>query len=272
MEIIVCPTCKGTLQLKVNRQDKREATTEEYYCLKCSQSYSIEEGVPILLPPDLGGCSEMSDTQLDEKEVKKYYTDTERYDWITDVKYPEKLFHIWREREIVKWINRYGKGATILDAGCGTGLITRHINSNSIIALDINQWAVKRARLHLSNRVQCIVGDTEYLPLASNVFDVVICTDVLEHLLNPDRSLKEMLRVMKSEAILIGEVPSKHVVWKFRRFLTTTCPISEPFHHNYSISELKLLLSDFMIIEIYRRVFGLELVFVVQKPTRTNKQ
>lgn len=112
MEIIVCPACKETLQLKVNRQDKREATTEEFYCLKCSQSYSIEEGVPILLPPDLGVCSVMSDTQLDEKEVKKYYIDVERYDWITDLKYPEKLFHIWRERGIVKWINLQQRLAT----------------------------------------------------------------------------------------------------------------------------------------------------------------
>jgi len=204
--------------------------------------------------------------ELDDKEVKKYYIEVERYDWITDTKYPEKLFHIWREREIVKWINRYSKGATILDVGCGTGLISRHLHSNRTIALDINQWAVEKAKLHSPSRVQCIVGDAEYLPLASNTFDMVICTDVLEHLLYPARALKEIFRVMKSEAVLFGEVPSKHLIWKFRQYLTTTCPVSEPFHHNYSTSELKLMLSDFRIIKICRRIFGLELVFVAQKP------
>ncbi len=203
MEIIACPTCKGTLQLKISEQDKREVITEKLYCPKCSQCYSIEEGIPNLLPPDVGACSVMPDTALNEKEVKKYYMDIERYDWVTDTKYPEKLFHIWREREIAKRVNGYGSGATILDVGCGTGLITRHINGNRIVALDINRWAVKRAKLHTSNKVQFIVGDAENLSLASDTFDIVVCTDVLEHLLNADRALREILRVMKTGATLI---------------------------------------------------------------------
>jgi ubiquinone/menaquinone biosynthesis C-methylase UbiE len=215
--------------------------------------------------------SMMPNTELNDKEIKKYYIDIERYDWVTDIKYPEKLFHIWRERGIMKWINRYGKGTT-LDVGCGTGLITRHLNGNHIVALDINHWAVKRVKLHASDKVQCVAGDIESLPLASDTFDMVICTDVLEHLPNPDRALKEILRVMKTGAILIGEVPSRNLIWKFRQYLTTTCPVCEPFHHNYSISELKLLLNDFRMTSICRSAFGLELLFIVQKLTPTNKQ
>jgi len=271
MEIIVCPMCKGTLQLKVSEQDKREAITGELFCPKCSQCYSIQDGLPNLLPADLGSGRVMTDTGLDEEEVKKYYIDVERYDWVTDTKYPEKLFHIWRERAIVKSVNRYRRGTAILDVGCGTGLITRHLNSNRVVALDINQWAVKKAKLHTSNKVQFIVADAENLPLASNVFDVVICTDVLEHLPSPDRALKEISRVMNAGAILIGEVPSKNLVWKFRKLLTTTCPSCEPFHHNYSISELKLLLNDFRITSICRSAFGLEFVFIAQKPNPNHK-
>jgi len=207
----------------------------------------------------------MPDTELDETKVKRYYIDIERYDWVTDPKYPEKLFHVWREREIVKWINRYGQGAAALDLGCGTGLISRHLKNNLIVSLDINQWAVAKARSHSTNMVQCVVGDAEHLPLACDIFDVVVCTDVLEHLLRPDKALEQIFRVMKPGAILIGEVPSKHLVWKYRTYLTSTCPISEPFHHNYSISELKLMLSDFKIIKVCRGSLGLELVFVVQK-------
>ena len=53
MEIIVCPTCKGTLQLEVSEQDERETTTERLYCPKCCQYYSIEEGLPNLSPSDI---------------------------------------------------------------------------------------------------------------------------------------------------------------------------------------------------------------------------
>lgn len=202
---------------------------------------------------------------LDEKEVKHYYTDIERYDWVTAPKYPEKLFHNWREWEIRRWINKYGRGSTILDLGCGTGLISRHLSGDRIVALDINRWAVERAKSHSPETVQFIVGDADCLPLDSNIFDVVVCTDVIEHLLRPETALKEILRVMKKGAILIGEVPSRHLVWRFRNYLTTTCPVSEPFHHNFSVRELKLLLREFRIIRISRKVFGLELAFLAQK-------
>jgi len=208
----------------------------------------------------------MPEAKPDETKVKRYYIDVERYDWVIDPKYPEKLFHVWREHEIAKWINRYGQGAAALDLGCGTGLITRHLKNTLIVALDINQWAVAKAKSYSTNVVQCVAGDAEHLPLACDIFDVVVCTDVLEHLPSPERALGQIFRVMKPGAILIGEVPSKHVVWKYRTHLTSTCPISEPFHHNYSISELKVMLSAFKMIKLCRGSFGLELVFVAQKP------
>lgn len=53
MEILACPICKGELQLKVSEEDGGEVITGELYCQKCSQCYSIEEGIPNLLPPEL---------------------------------------------------------------------------------------------------------------------------------------------------------------------------------------------------------------------------
>jgi len=94
----------------------------------------------------------MPEAKPDETKVKRYYIDVERYDWVIDPKYPEKLFHVWREHEIAKWINRYGQGAAALDLGCGTGLITRHLKNTLIVALDINQWAAKRAKRHIPLR------------------------------------------------------------------------------------------------------------------------
>ncbi len=71
-------------------------------------------------------------TKFTESEVKRYYIEIERYDWVTDIKYPEKLFHILRERGISHNIIKYGNGEMILDLGCGTGLITRNIKSSEI--------------------------------------------------------------------------------------------------------------------------------------------
>ena len=207
----------------------------------------------------------MLNPKPNEKDTKNYYINIERYDWITDTKYPEKLFHNLRERTIAKWIKKYIRKSIILDAGCGTGLITRKIESDQIVALDINPWAIRKAKSHTINRVSYIEGDVENLPFASSSFDAVICTDNLEHLVNPDKALEEFFRVMKGGALLIGEVPNKNLIWRFRKHITTTCPTSEPFHNNYSKEELKQLLCKFNIIKIQRVLFDLELLFVAEK-------
>lgn len=54
MEIIACPECKGDLQLRVSEEKDREVVTGELYCPKCSYRFPIKDGVPNLLPPELG--------------------------------------------------------------------------------------------------------------------------------------------------------------------------------------------------------------------------
>lgn len=54
LEIIACPVCKGTLQLKASEEakDDEEIITGKLYCPACSHHYSISEGIPNLLPPE----------------------------------------------------------------------------------------------------------------------------------------------------------------------------------------------------------------------------
>ena len=53
IDILACPICKGCLQLKASEEDGGEVITGELFCPQCSQHYSIEEGIPNLLPPEL---------------------------------------------------------------------------------------------------------------------------------------------------------------------------------------------------------------------------
>jgi ubiquinone/menaquinone biosynthesis C-methylase UbiE len=202
---------------------------------------------------------------MSEEAVKGYYIGTERYDWVVDTKYPEKFFHILRERAIVNNIKKYARGRVGLDLGCGTGLITRHIDLEYTVGLDLNLWAIAKAGSHVKKGVQFVVGDAENLPLASDTFDVVVCTDVLEHLLEPQKAVSDIFRVLKTGGVLVGTVPSKNLVWKYRKAITTTCPVCEPFHNNFSKREVKILLRDFDIMRINRGALGLEWLFAVRK-------
>ena len=54
MNILVCPVCKGELELTVE-EEKEEVITGSLYCPKCQVHYPIVNSIPNLLPPELRG-------------------------------------------------------------------------------------------------------------------------------------------------------------------------------------------------------------------------
>jgi len=52
MEILACPMCKGDLDLRVKKENKKEILEGTLVCRSCKINYPIEDGIPNLLPPD----------------------------------------------------------------------------------------------------------------------------------------------------------------------------------------------------------------------------
>lgn len=52
MDIIVCPVCKGELELTVTDEKEGEIISGSLTCRKCNHTYPIEDTIPNLLPPD----------------------------------------------------------------------------------------------------------------------------------------------------------------------------------------------------------------------------
>jgi len=93
----------------------------------------------------------------------------------------------------------------VLDAGCGEGfslnkLITNKIGEylegieNSKEAIVLGKKLFPKAKIKL--------GSVYDLPYEANYFDLVLCTEVLEHLENPQKALLEIIRVSKKHVIL----------------------------------------------------------------------
>ena len=53
MEILVCPVCKGTLELRIDVEDGDEVVSGSLFCAVCGETYPIEDTIPNLLPPEL---------------------------------------------------------------------------------------------------------------------------------------------------------------------------------------------------------------------------
>jgi uncharacterized protein YbaR (Trm112 family) len=52
MQILVCPVCKGNLELKVDEEKEEEIVRGSLHCSNCNHSYPIIDAIPNLLPPE----------------------------------------------------------------------------------------------------------------------------------------------------------------------------------------------------------------------------
>jgi uncharacterized protein YbaR (Trm112 family) len=50
VDILVCPVCKGKLELQVEEEEKGEVIKGSLRCGKCDVIYPIKDGIPNLLP------------------------------------------------------------------------------------------------------------------------------------------------------------------------------------------------------------------------------
>lgn len=207
-------------------------------------------------------------SKIRPETVKGYYVAGEFYDWVTDPRALERIFHWGRSTVAKRLVRRLGGSHVAIDIGCGTGLITRFIRSSLVIGVDINRWNLDKAkkRIPYADFVQC---DVERLPVRNGVTDVAVCTEVVEHLYLPKKALEEIARIMQSNGVFIGSVPSSNPLWRFRNILSVTHPQSEPFHNNFSKPELRQLLAKFFDeCNLFYENLLMNLFFTAQNPKR----
>ena len=92
-------------------------------------------------------------------------------------------------------------GKSILDAGCGEGfvlnmLLQMRADLEIVAGVDIDAEALGRG-CQLFPQVPLLQADILCLPYPSASFDIVVCTEVLEHFQNPGEVLSELRRVSK---------------------------------------------------------------------------
>lgn len=95
----------------------------------------------------------------------------------------------------------------ILDIGCGwDARFLRHVEPMIASGVGIDF----KAPNYSTDKIQCMqVALNQSLPFANSDFDAVVMLAVLEHLQYPESVLKECLRVLQPNGLLIGTVPSK---------------------------------------------------------------
>ena len=126
---------------------------------------------------------------------------------------------------VLKELPRYLdiKKAKVLDVGCGTGVFMKSLidsGCSQFHGIDGFSEFANRALERGYQEVK-IIDDLNIskIPYDDNLFDLVICKDVFEHLLNPIHVLKEMQRVLKPNGLLLLHVPNQFTLSGRVRFL-----------------------------------------------------
>ncbi len=103
----------------------------------------------------------------------------------------------------------------VLDMGCGTGWLTRqyaNLTHGQAIGIDFSVESVNAAYSKAKEagiyNVKFIAMDAEELQFGDDSFDCIICSEVIEHLLNPQKALEEMARVVKPDGVVVITTPN----------------------------------------------------------------
>jgi len=126
-----------------------------------------------------------------------------------------------------------------LDAGSGSGEYARLMllpRAGKVVALDTDHNCLRRLASRLSwhqyNRCQLTVGSVAKILARNGEFDLVLCTEVLEHCQDDEAVVAELARVLAPGGILIISVP------------VPPAPIDDPAHvrEGYRFEELCAML------------------------------
>jgi ubiquinone/menaquinone biosynthesis C-methylase UbiE len=147
--------------------------------------------------------SSQKTSQPESPVLRSFYekeaTEVHRYD---SEKFWESRYH-QKKASIVRNIleSELKKDNLILDAGCGTGELSVMAKEmgGEVVSIDFSKTYLKRVSRNVGNRV---CASLTHLPFKEKSFDIVICTDVIEHVPQYDRVVEQLRSVSLKKIVL----------------------------------------------------------------------
>lgn len=188
----------------------------------------------------------------------------------------EKIFHSFR---ISPWLTKIDySGKKVLDVGCNTGILLIPLLERGVdvVGVDIDREDVEKVKEKLKvkrfplNRAQ--IADARELPFSTNSFDIVLLSDILEHVGDPKSVAKEAQRVVKRGGLIYATVPNEwHPVVKFswlRKALSGRSNVDEHPDVPYNFKKFLELFPDTVVEDKKLAGLGVQLFCVFRKPGR----
>jgi 2-polyprenyl-3-methyl-5-hydroxy-6-metoxy-1,4-benzoquinol methylase len=114
----------------------------------------------------------------------------------------------WADHQMVQWV---GQGKTVLELGCATGYMGRYLKEKQncrMYGVELTEEAAALARPYYE---KIEVGDASALSIYDGFkekFDVILCSNVLEHLVDPGAVLERLQKLLKPDGYFVIALPN----------------------------------------------------------------
>ncbi len=180
------------------RSDLREVENG-LRCTACDTVYEIKDGIPIFL------------SECHGEERKRYL---ESYQTLAkdDLQVPLEPYRRSRHAALIDFIGNV-KHKRVLDIGSSNAMCLRQLDASFKVAFDlVNSYL---AAIPEDDGLVRVCGDAEFLPFKAGFFDVIIVSDILEHLLHPENLIQHLRTICGPRTRLIVHIPWEENLEKY---------------------------------------------------------
>jgi len=132
----------------------------------------------------------------------------------------------------------------VAEIGCGSCNVLgdTQLNSAQKVGIDFSKQMLETSKKNYEE-IALVNGDSNFLPLKDNQFDLVLCLGVVQYIQSYADAIRELSRILKPEGCLILTVPSKHSIFNIYRKI---------WHHSPFYLGMKSLI--YKMLKVHRAV------------------
>ncbi|MBU7023299.1 MAG: class I SAM-dependent methyltransferase [Theionarchaea archaeon] len=159
----------------------------------------------------------------------------------------------WESRRIaciLSVLERLTCTGNIIDVGCGDGVLLWHLRNAGALQVGADLSFTRLHRSQSRSHALLVQAEATQLPFPDRTFDLVTCTDVLEHLSIMEKAISELARICTTGGHILISVPCCNVY----RLITGRKRYISPYTHlrEFSYFDVREFEPVSMLIDLVR--------------------
>lgn len=226
---LACPACRSvSLQVSIGQVDFCGLVEGYYFCSDCGKQYLIQAGVHNFITNSTvreaqGGeiwKAEEFSNLLPDSGIYKTHAEwlEKKLGYSPTVAAEVSAYESRSTKGLMLNLIRSEQPQSVLDLGCGVGYLTFELLSSSaehmrVACVDVLPAHVGYVRIRQVEEgwpsVLPVLGDAERLPFADNSINVLMGSEVLEHVPDPTACAKEIMRILAPGGLAVLSTPNQ---------------------------------------------------------------